>query len=244
VDVAVRDGVAWITLTRPARGNRLDDEMLAGLVAAAGAAEERTDVRVVVLSAQGRDFSLGLPAGRAWPEPAWPDGVGAVAAVTKPVVAAIAGDARGWGLALALACDILVMAAGARLVVPPVEAGFPGGGLVTRLARAVGPSRASALALLGGDVPAARAVEWGLASLVAPRGGLTRAAARMAHDLAARGPLALRCAKEAVTRALDLPLDDGIRLEHDLYVLLQTTADRREGVDAFLARRPPRFAGH
>ena len=102
VEVAVRAGVAWITLTRPAGGNRLDDEMLAGLVAAAGAAEDRTDVRVVVLSAQGRDFSLGLPAGRAWPEPAWPDGVGAVAAVTKPIVAAIGGDARGWGLALAL----------------------------------------------------------------------------------------------------------------------------------------------
>ncbi|HJQ85261.1 MAG TPA: enoyl-CoA hydratase-related protein, partial [Candidatus Binatia bacterium] len=66
---------------------------------------------------------------------------------------------------------------------------------------------------------------------------------RAARTLAARGPLALRLAKEAVVRALDLPLADGIRLEHDLYVLLQTTEDRREGVRAFLARRRPGFTG-
>jgi enoyl-CoA hydratase/carnithine racemase len=91
-------------------------------------------------------------------------------------------------------------------------------------------------------VPASDALAWGLvADVVAPsRLGATLAA--RARALAARGPIALRYAKEAVRRAFDLPLEDGVRLEHDLYVLLQTTADRREGIAAFRARRRPRFS--
>jgi enoyl-CoA hydratase/carnithine racemase len=99
------------------------------------------------------------------------------------------------------------------------------------------------MVLLGMRLPAARAAAWGLVATVVERARLRGAAAATAHALARRGPLALRLAKEAVTRALDLPLADGIRMEQDLYVLLQTTADRREGVRAFLERRPPRFAG-
>ncbi len=119
-----------------------------------------------------------------------------------------------------------------------------GGGAIPRLVRIVGPARAGELVLLERVVDARTALQWGLVSRVVPRARLEHEAGRVARHLANRAPLALALAKEAVTRALDLTLDDGCRLEHDCYVLLQTTADRREGIAAFLGKRPPQFAGH
>jgi enoyl-CoA hydratase/carnithine racemase len=244
VEVEVRDGVAWLTLARQGSGNRLDAALLGALAEACETAEDADDARVVVLAARGAAFSLGLPRGCRWPEPGWPDGVAALAAVTKPVIAAIQGEALGWGLALALACDLRIAASGAELALPEVaEGGFPGGGATQRLARMLGTARALDLVLLGTRVGAAQAAEWGLVSTVVARGDLDAAVREVARALAARGPVALRLAKEAVVRALDLPLADGIRLEQDLYVLLQTTEDRGEGIRAFLERRRPRFSG-
>jgi enoyl-CoA hydratase/carnithine racemase len=244
VEVAVRDGVAWVTMARPETGNRLDAAMMGGLADAAATVDAAGDVDVVVLGARGDVFSGGLAAGCRWPEPAWPDGVAAIAGIAKPVVAALPGPARGWGFSLALACDLRVVVHRAVLAVPDAgAAGFPGGGLTQRLPRIVGTGRALDVLLLGTPVSARCALAWGLAHAVVPATRLTAEAARLAALLRARGPLALRLAKEAVQRALDLPLADGMRLEEDLYVLLQTTADRAEGVRAFLDRRPPRFAG-
>jgi enoyl-CoA hydratase/carnithine racemase len=159
-----------------------------------------------------------------------------------PVVAAVRGEAVGWGMALALACDLRIVGTGTRCSLPEVAAGrLPGGGATQRLARLVGPARAADLVLLGTVLSGRDAVAWGLATRAVPAAAVERTAMAMARALARRGPTALRYAKEAVVRALDLPLDDGIRLEHDLYVLLQTTTDRREGVRAFLQRRTPRF---
>jgi enoyl-CoA hydratase len=107
----------------------------------------------------------------------------------------------------------------------------------------IGVARTLDMVLLGRRLPARTAAEWGLVSMVVPTARLDAAVADAAKTLAARGPLALRLAKEAVVKALDLSLADGISLEEDLYVVLQTTEDRREGVRAFLERRKPRFAG-
>ena len=107
----------------------------------------------------------------------------------------------------------------------------------------MGPARALDLVLLGTPLPARRAAAWGVvAATVEPR-RLDVAVEEAARALARRAPLALRLGKEAVVRALDLPLAEGIRLEQDLYVLLQTTADRREGITAFRTRRGARFRG-
>jgi enoyl-CoA hydratase/carnithine racemase len=233
-----------MTLARPAARNRLDAELLGALAEACETVEHAEEVRAVVLAAAGPAFSAGLPRGCAWPDPAWPDGVGALARVTKPVVAAIQGDALGWGLSLALACDLRVAATGAVLGLPDVAEGrLPGGGATQRLPRIVGVARALELVLLGSRLPASVAAEWGLVSATVSPGQLAGAVADLAGALAARAPVALRLAKEAVVRALDLPLADGMRVEQDLYVLLQTTADRAEGVRAFLERRRPRFGG-
>ena len=244
VGCEIRDGVAWLTLSRASSGNALDAELLGDLAEACERADADGAANVVVLSAGGRTFSSGLPRTHGWPERHWRDGVEAVAKVTKPVVAAIQGEAVGWGAALALACDLRVGSSAAALVLPEARAGrLPGGGATQRLARIIGPARALELVLLGRRLTAREMLAWGLLADVVAPGRLAATVARLAADLASRGPLALRLAKEAVVRALDLPLDDGVRLEHDLYVLLQTTADRAEGIAAFHARRRPRFQG-
>jgi len=235
--------VAWVELGRAANGTALDDEVMAGLVEACVAVMDDDDARVMVLGSPGHDFCVGLPRGLVRPPEAWPDGVRAVAGVTKPVVAMLSGAVRGWGLALALACDLRIASTSAVLEAPEVRRGaLPGAGVTQRLTRIVGPSRALAMVLLGEPLAARDALAWGLVSQVVA-GARLRMAAAVARGLASHGPVALRFAKEAVGRALDLPLDDGIRLEQDLYVLLQTTADRREGIASFLERRPPRYEG-
>jgi enoyl-CoA hydratase/carnithine racemase len=238
VALDVDGGVGWITLGRP----RIDVALATALVEACEAIALDPAVHVVVLRASGGDFSLGLPARARWLDAAWPDPVAAVAALPQPVLAAIGGEARGWGFGLALACDLRIASARAAFSAPDVAAGrLPGGGLTQRLPRIVGTSRAMAMLLLGERVRATEAQAWGLVTEVVGASRLAGVVASRARELARRGPIALRYAKEAVRRALDLPLDDGVRLEHDLYVLLQTTADRREGVEAFRQRRRPGF---
>jgi len=238
VGVRIDAGVARLELAR----DRLDLPLVQALADACGALALDERVHVVVVESAGRNFCLGLPDAVGWPDVAWPDPVAALAALPQPVIAAIDGEARGWGFGLALACDLRLASTRASFRASDLAAGRqPGGGITQRLPRMVGTSRAMALLLLGERVTARDALEWGLVADVVPPARLARAAAAAAARLAARGPVALRYAKEAVRRALDLPLEDGVRLEHDLYVLLQTTADRREGIEAFRSRRRPRF---
>jgi enoyl-CoA hydratase/carnithine racemase len=237
----MRDGVAWITLARPATGNRCDADMFGALAEACATVEHAPEVAVAVVRARGAAFCAG---GEAEAEGAWPDGIGALASLPKPVVGAVQGEASGLGFALALACDVRIASTAATFMLPETTRGrLPGGGATQRLARMVGTARALELVLLGTRLTARRAEAWGLVSRVTRPAELGAAVAELARGLAARGPLALGLAKEAVVRALDLPLADGIRLEHDLYVLLQTSADRRAGIRAFLERRRPRFRG-
>lgn len=244
VSLWVDGGLATVTLERPADRNRLDAEVMAALVEVCDTVEDDRDVRVVVLTARGPHFCAGLPRPMATLPAAWPDGVAAIAALTRPVVAALAGEISGWGMALALAADLRVAAETARFRLQAASAGaVGGGGAIPRLTRLVGPARAAEVVLLERAVDARTALRWGIVSRVVPGADLRRETMRLARHLAARAPLALALAKEAVTRALDLPLADGCRLEHDCYVLLQTTADRREGIAAFLGGRRPRFLG-
>jgi enoyl-CoA hydratase/carnithine racemase len=238
VAVDIDGGVAWITLGRP----RVDLPLATALAEACEELALDSAVHVVVLRSSAADFSLGLPARQPWLGRGWPDPVAAVAALPQPVLAAVDGEARGWGFALALACDLRIASARAVFSAPDAPAGrLPGGGLTQRLPRVVGTSRAMAMLLLGKRVRAPEAHACGLASEVVPASRLAAVVSARTRALAEKGPIALCYAKEAVRRALDLPLDDGVRLEHDLYVLLQTTADRREGVDAFRQRRRPGF---
>ncbi len=242
--------VATLTIDPPEAG--YDRALLDAIARAAEELEARhPQISAVVVTSAGADFGAGwspdalaasegvagliAPAGAAFD---------ALAALPQPIVAAIGGRAHSAGLELALACDIRVAAEGASFALPETGAGrIPHGGGTQRLPRAVGRAQALRLLLTGEQIDAAEARRIGLVSSVVADGGELEAAGEIARTIASRGPLATRFAKEAIRRGADLPLDQGLRLELELTVLLQTTEDRAEGVRAFVERRDPQFEG-
>lgn len=161
-----------------------------------------------------------------------------------PVIAAINGYALGGGLELALACDVRVAAANARLGFPEVTLGIiPGAGGTQRLPRVVGSGAARELILTGRMVSAQEAREMGLVNRVVGEGEALKAAREMARQMAGNAPLALRSAKVALNAAEELGLASGIEREADLFALLFTTEDAKEGMAAFAERRKPEFKG-
>ena len=242
VVVRVAEQVAWLTLNRPRRGNRITPGVAQELCAAVEAIALDDSVALVVLAAAGRDFCLGVENGGAWEERM--DWVAAVAGLACPVIGAIQGSAIAAGLELALACDLRLASSRAHFAMPQLVGGsLPAHGGTQRLPRLLGRARALDLLLSGRRMDAAEAEAVGLVSRVAPHRRFMPTLMELLHELQAKGPIALRYAKEAVLKGTDLTLDQGIRLEEDLYALLQTTRDRREGVDAFLKKRTPVFRG-
>jgi len=168
----------------------------------------------------------------------------AVAAIEKPVVAAINGDAIGDGLELALACDVRIAAQNARFGLPEIEAGLiPADGGTQRLPRIVGRGKALEMVLTGEIICAAEALENGLVTKVLPPESLVAEVEVLAKAMAAKAPVSLRYIKEAINKGLDMTMEQGLRLEADLYFLLHTTGDRTEGIKAFQQKRPPEFKG-
>jgi enoyl-CoA hydratase len=231
---AVRDGVASIALLRP----RVDVRVAQDLCAAAERIAFDERVRVAVIEGPRAGFCLGADG----ETDAWPDWVGAVAALSVPVIAIIAGAAVGAGAELALAADLRIAGPRAAFAFPQLADGaLPRHGATQRLPRLIGRTRAMELLLSGRRVGAREAQRIGLVTQVSQQPATTARA--LAAELCRKGPIALRLAKEAVHASFDLPLAAGVRLEQDLYVLLQTTRDRAEGVRAFLAKRRPKFCG-
>jgi enoyl-CoA hydratase/carnithine racemase len=171
--------------------------------------------------------------------------VAALAALTKPTVAVLNGDAVGVGLELALACDLRLAHEKARFGLSQVlDSLIPFCGGTQRLPRIVGQAKALELILTGELVEAREALRIGLVTDVVAAEAFVARVDEILTGLLGKGPIALRLGKEAVYKAMDLTLDQGLRLEEDLYALLQTTTDRAEGVRAFFAKRKPRFTGH
>lgn len=247
--------IARLTLARADRGNAIDAEFIARLWDACEALAEDGEVRAVVLTADGEVFSRGWDWEALAEDDADPlevagvagmldDPFGCLAELPKPVVCAINGDAVGGGLALALACDVRVAAEVAMFSLPETGMGLvPMGGATQRLARLVGRGKATEMVLTGDGIDAAQALRIGLVGAVVAETDVVAEAERIASRIAERGPLAVQYAKEAVSRGIDMPLEQALRYETDLTVILQTTEDRAEGVKAFLEKREPRFRG-
>ncbi len=167
-----------------------------------------------------------------------------IASIDRPVIAAINGDALGQGLELALSCDVRLASDRARFGFPQVALGLiPLDGGTQRLPRIVGKGKALELIFTAGTISAEEAFEIGLVSKVITQENLASEAQALAQTMAGKAPIALRYIKEAVNKGLDLTLDQGLCLEADLYFLLHTTADRTEGIKAFLEKRTPQFKG-
>jgi len=249
--------IARISLCRPDRGNPIDAALIAELQSACEAISDEAVVRVVILTADGDSFSRGWDwdalaapaAGGSHVDAARAQGMtanpfGCLAALPKPVVCAINGDATGAGFELTLACDIRIAADNARFALPDLFMGLlPMAGGLQSLARLAGRGKALELALTGEEIDAAEALRIGLVSAVVPSDQLAVEAGAIANRIAERGPIAIAYAKEAVSRGIDMPLEQALRFETDLTIILQTTEDRAEGLRAFLDKRRPEFKG-
>jgi enoyl-CoA hydratase len=162
----------------------------------------------------------------------------------KPVIARIGGYAFGGGLEMALACHLRTMAAEAKIGLPEVGlAIFPGYGGTQRLPRLIGRGRALEMILTGDPVDAPTALAHGLVNRVAPAADLAAETDELARKLLSRGPLALQFALESVLRGTETTQEEGLRIEADLFGIIASTKDMREGLTAFLEKRKPSYTG-
>ena len=249
LDCDTRGKVAWLKLDRTEQANRLTPQMDQDLAAACRNVEEDDAVEVGVLTGSGDIFCAGLDetirkASAIREQFGSLRSIEALAALTKPTIAVLNGAAFGVGLELALACDLRLAVSGARFGLPQVgEDLIPFGGGTQRLPRIVGPAKALEMILTGNQIETEEAYRVGLVNEVIPKYALSARVDEVLSGLVGKGPVAVRLGKEAVHKALDLTLDQGMRLEEDLYALLQTTRDRAEGVESFLRKRKPKFTG-
>jgi len=254
-----RGRVALITIDRPEAHNALDPETSDALTERWLAFRDDPEAWAAVLTGAGDEafcagadlrrmadfFELSPIARREQRERA--RGLGGITRhlpLWKPTIAAINGHCYGGGLELALACDLRVAAEGARLGLLECKWGIiPGQGGTQRLPRAVPLAVALEMILSAKRIDAARAYEVGLVNRVASQTELLPVAFELAERICANAPLAVRAAKEAVHRGLDLPLEEGLRLEQFLADPLRDTEDAREGLRAFRQRRAPDYRG-
>lgn len=250
------DHVANINLNRPDANNSINLQLAQELESICNAVNQDDNIYVVVITGAGdKAFCAGSELERLiqtnntftvsqLPPLPLTNATTVIASIEKPVIAAINGDALGQGLELALSCDIRIASDRARFGFPQMASGLmPMGGGTQRLPRLIGKGKALELILSADIIDAEEALEIGLVSQVVPHQKLTAEVENMAQAMASKAPIALRFIKEAVNKGLDLTLEQGLHLEADLYFLLHTTADRTEGIKAFLEKRPPQFKG-
>jgi enoyl-CoA hydratase len=167
-----------------------------------------------------------------------------MAGLKLPVIAAIRGNATGIGLELALACDIRIGTENARFGFPGINDGcIPSDGGTQRLPRLIGQGKALQMILTGESIDAREACRIGLIHRVVSSGALISSAMQLAQEMAEKSPLSLSYAKEALYGGRDLTLDQGLKMELDLYLHLFTTSDRSEGITAFKEKKKPKFEG-
>jgi enoyl-CoA hydratase len=237
---SVKNHIADIMLNRPESGNAVTMEMAQELQNICTEINGDNDIYTVTLTGAGDSFCAGRDKGEA--EQSGPAAV--IAAIDRPVIAAINGDALGEGLEIALAADIRIASGQARFGLPQLAGGrIPSDGGTQRLPRIIGRGKASELLLTADTISAAESLEIGLVSRVVPPEDLAGETQKLAETIAAKGPLALRYLKEAINKGMDMTLEQGLRLEADLYFLLHTTADRTEGIKSYLEKRKPDYKG-
>lgn len=251
--VETRGVARWIVFNRPTAANAIDDALLAALEDAVPSALSDPSIRIVAFAGRGRAFMAGADvaqiAGRSADENLRYNRrlnmvFDRVEAAAKPSVAVIGGVAAGGGLELALACSLRVAAETARLGLPEVRVGLlPGAGGTARLTRLVGRGRAMEMILTGELLDARTALAIGLVNRVAPAAVLESAAGELIARIAANAPLAVALAKDAVDRGAESGTLEAIRHAERSIGRLLETEDLREGITAFLEKRPPRFAG-
>jgi enoyl-CoA hydratase len=250
ISVERKGDYAVLTLDNPANRNALTNEVLESIAAAIDD-QEASDARCVVLAGADKVFASGADIrtlAAATPLELYYGHRAELWArlrrVRMPLVAAVSGFCLGGGLELAMYCDVIVASESARFGLPETKLGLiPGAGGTQLLPRAIGRAKAMDVILAGRLLDAEEAERTGLVSRVAGSEEWRSVAESIAADIAARAPLAQRLAKEAATRGLSLGVDAGIDAERTAFALALGSADAKEGIDAFLAKRDPHWRG-
>jgi enoyl-CoA hydratase len=244
-----RGRVGLIRLNRPQALNALNAQLNDELGQAVAAFDADAGIGCILITGSEKAFAAGADikemARMTAVEAFMDDFAGtwdAVARARKPVVAAVAGFALGGGCELAMQCDLIIAADTAKFGQPEMKLGIiPGIGATQRLPRALGKAKAMDLILTGRMMDAAEAERAGLVARVVPAASLMDEALKAADTIAAMSLPALIAAKEAVNRAFEAPLAEGLRFERRLFAVLFATADQKEGMAAFVEKRPAKF---
>ena len=254
----VRDQIAWITFNRPESMNAINRQMTRDLVEACRQVEEDSGIRVAIFTGAGdRAFSAGMDL-KERAETAFSPierrnqkltqtihtQSRAIGVMTKPTIAAIRGYCVGGGLEMALACDLRVAAEDAKLGLTEVKRGLiPGAGGTQRLTRAVGITKALEICLTGDTVSGSEAQGLGLVNIAVTASDVMKAAEDLAGRILKGAPMSVMFIKEAIKKGIELPLEEGLRLEADLSALIGMTEDAKEGPRAFAEKRAPVWKG-
>jgi enoyl-CoA hydratase len=251
--VETRDRVGLLTLNRPKALNALNDALMDEVGRALLAFDADEGVSAIVIAGSDRAFAAGADIGamadwsymdvykteyitRNWDQ---------IRRVRKPIIAAVAGFALGGGCELAMMCDIVLAAETARFGQPEIKLGvIPGAGGTQRLPRAVGKAKAMDLCLTGRMMNAEEAERAGLVSRVVPADQLLDEALKTASLIASYSLPSVMLLKESVNRAYEAPLSEGLLFERRVFHSLFATQDQKEGMRAFLEKRPPQFGNH
>lgn len=246
-----KDGVAVVTISRPEALNALNSIVIAELEQVVTELERDRDIRAMILTGEGRSFVAGadigeqypldLDGGRRWGQ----RGSALMRRIEKlefPTIAAVNGFALGGGCELALSCDLILASEKAKFGQPEVGLGItPGFSGTQRLPRRIGIAMAKELIFSGRMIKADEAKEIGLANAVYPPETLMDAAMEMARSFAKNAPIAVKYAKACIDRGMQMDIYGGIACENELFAMCFATADQKEGMGAFLEKRPATF---
>ena len=244
--------VGLVTLNRPAAMNALNEELLGELMQALQKFDADEGVGAMLISGNERFFAAGADikamatAGTVeMLTGSFVEIFDGLRRIRKPVVAAVAGYALGGGCELAMSCDLIVAAENARFGQPEVTIGvIPGAGGTQRLTRAVGKAIAMEMVLNNRTLSAAEALQYGLVNRVVPTERCLDEALALAGELAGRAPLAVRLGKEAVNKAFELSLSEGLEAERRAFYMLFASQDQKEGMQAFVEKRKAEWQGN
>jgi enoyl-CoA hydratase len=238
-------------MNRPKQLNALSGELMGAVVDALEALDSDAEIRAIVLGGGERAFAAGADIGElaagtpiSLYENRRIDQWDAIRDLRTPIVAAVSGFCLGGGCELAMLCDVIVASESAKFGQPEINLGvLPGAGGTQRLTRAVGKAVAMDMILTGRMISAREALGLGLVARVVAKEAWLAESKRVAAEIAAKGPIAVRLAKEAVDQAFETPLAAGIAFERRAFYLARASEDAGEGLQAFVEKRPPDFKG-
>ncbi|MDB5666178.1 enoyl-CoA hydratase [Cypionkella sp.] len=248
--IEINNHVALIRLNRPEALNALNQQLMSELATALQAMDTDDTVRCIVITGSEKAFAAGADiremAGKSFAEAFVGDIFGpeaeAIQRIRKPIIAAVAGFALGGGCELAMMCDFILAADTAKFGQPEINLGIIAGmGGTQRLTRAVGKAKAMEMNLTGRMMDAAEAERAGLVSRILPAADLIDEALKTAGKIAAKSAVSIRAAKESVNRAEETTLREGLLHERRLFHAMFATDDQKEGMTAFIEKRPAKF---